>query len=152
MNIKNNNAQILYIIIFLFDNNLQFFILLGLTACYNVLPYTSLMCIQFLCTPLHTEHSHAGVMRWKSKKRVAKNEIICLLLEMFPQSSLLLSVMTVGINFDLYHQRVLDFNHYNTGKIIIKAPLRWLGAFIFIVVSGGIECDVENIQRAEPYA
>lgn len=51
--------------------------------------------------------------------------------------------MTAGINFDLYHQRVLDFNHYNTGKIIIKR----LGAFIFIVVSGGIECAVENIQR-----
>jgi hypothetical protein len=52
--------------------------------------------------------------------------------------------MTAGINFDLYHQRVLDFNHYNTGKIIIKR----LAAFIFIVVSGGIECDVENIHKS----
>lgn len=88
-------------------------------------------------------------MEIQEKSGEMKNEIICLQLEMFPQSSLLLSVMTVGINFDLYHQRVFDFNHYNIGKIIIKAPLRWMGAFIFIVVSGGIECDVENIQRAD---
>jgi hypothetical protein len=114
---------------------------------YLICAYSS-----YALSSAYRTRSHAGVIRWKSKKRVAKNEIICLLLEMFPQSSLLLSVMTVGINFDLYHQRVLDFNHYNTGKIIIKAPLRWLGAFIFIVVSGGIECDVENIQRAELYS